>query len=42
VNVAAPCTVTFVDGWPRALPSRLPAVPACATVMLVPLSVVTF
>lgn len=41
VNVAVPFEVLLVNGAPEAPPSRLPAAPACASVMARPLSVVT-
>jgi hypothetical protein len=40
-NVATPLVVVFVDEPPAAPPSRLLVVPACESVMLRPLSVVT-
>lgn len=41
VQLAVPFAVVFVDEPPAAPPSRLPVVPACESVMLRPLSVVT-
>lgn len=41
VHVAVPLDVLFVDDAPEAPPSRLPVVPACASVTLRPLSLVT-